>query len=174
RRAVGASRGRVVRQLLTESFVLAMAGGVAGIGVAVFMNRWLPGLLSSLPIPVAPAIRLDWHTVAMAAGLTTLTALLVGLVPALRISRPAAVDAMRSRGDGGRTGWLRGSLIAAQVALSLVAAAGAITFSRALGDARELPLGFRDAEQVLVFEVDYDVAQLDLRDATAGVEPLLE
>lgn len=174
RRAVGASRGRVVRQLLTESLVLAVLGGAVGLAIASYMNRWLPSLLSTLPVPLTTAIRFDWRAVAAAACLTTASALLVGLVPALRVSRPAAVDALRSRGDGGRTGWLRGSLVAAQVALSLVAAAGAITFSRALGDVRDLPLGFRDPEQVLVFDVDYDVAQLDSQDPTVGVERLLE
>ncbi len=123
RAALGASRGRLVRQLLTENLVLGVVAG----GLGLLIGHWvLQGLLSLLPtdIPRLSTVRLDWQAVAVAIGLAVVVALVVGLVPALRAAR---IDLRGVLGEGGRGAGhhapgngLRRGLIVAEVALSTV------------------------------------------------------
>src|SRR4029077_15104877 len=118
--AVGASRGRIFRQLMIENLMVAAAGGMAGLLLA----RWASGLLASFvpptPYPIGFHPVLSERVVGLSILLTVLTAVLSGLLPALRGSRAdvaiALKEAAPSNAGGGR-GWLRPGLVIAQVAL---------------------------------------------------------
>jgi predicted permease len=145
RLSLGASRGRLIRQLLTESLLLGSIGGLLGVVVADWGRHLLPD-------PVAP---MDWRVFVFALAATTVAGLLFGILPALRASRPA-VNAMlkdNSRtliGSGGMPARL---LIVVQVAVSLVLVTGAGLFVRTVDNLRRVDLGF-DARQLLVFRID--------------------
>jgi predicted permease len=145
RLALGASRGRLVRQMLTESVVLALLGAAAG-GV---LSLWSSGLLSAfapptdLPIVLTPAMDLRAFGFALALG--TLTALVFGTMPALQATRPAVTPTLRNEQTtvvGGRSR-LRGALVAAQVCLSLVLLVSAGLLVRSLRAAITLDPGFQ-------------------------------
>jgi predicted permease len=126
--AIGAGRGRLVRQLLTESLVLAGAGGLLGIALAAAGVR-LFGLLVPGGLPWYIPLRLDATTVAITVGLTALTGVLFGLIPAFRNTHINLAGALREgtggSGEGRRRGRLRGALVVAEVALSLMLMIGA-------------------------------------------------
>jgi putative ABC transport system permease protein len=128
RSALGASRARLVRQMMTESLVLAVAGGAAG----VFVARWFAGALRAAAPPELPMIdsmRVEGAVLAAAAGLTVATAVLFGLVPALAACAPRPAEALResgrAAGSGRRAGRLRDALVVAQMALAIVLLVGA-------------------------------------------------
>ena len=149
RLALGCGRGRLITQLLAESFVLAAGGGALGSLFGVFIVK---ALLSVYPgtLPRADAISIDWRayvfTVAAAAG----SALLFGLVPALRATSIPPAEATRSQGRGAagqsRAGLMR-ALVVAQVALSVTLVAGAGMLLRSYENLRAANLGF-DADGV--------------------------
>ena len=161
--ALGAGRGRLVRQLLTEALVLAGIGGIAGLGAfagarAIVARVTLPGGIpgSALGLP------LDMRVIGFAAVVTIVTGLLFGLVPALQASRPDTVSAIRgtSAVRGARSQALRGALVAAQVAIGVVLLAGTGLFARALSRALAVDPGFR-TENLVTLAVDPGLAQLD-------------
>ena len=130
RTALGAGRGRLVRQLLTESLMLALVGGILGLLAAVWGVR---GLVLAAPasIPRLDAVGIDARVLGFTLCVTLLTGLLFGLVPALHAARP---DLSGALSDGGRSGTagvarhrVRRALVAAQVALALVLVTGAGT-----------------------------------------------
>lgn len=150
RSALGAGRGRLVRQMLTESLVIAGAGGVA----AVFLARWLAGLVARfqppLPIELGVEIAPDWRVLAFTLTVAGLTGILFGLVPALRASRPDLVPALKD-GSAGRQGGrnrfeLRDALVVVQVAVSLVLLVGGGLLTRSLAAAARVELGY-DADR---------------------------
>ena len=148
RLALGAGRGRLVAHMLTESALLALAGGVLGVTAAI---AFLDGLLSLYPgtLPRAEAIALDWRALAFAAAVTGLTALLFGLLPALRASStsPQTVLHAQTRGVvGGRSRMMR-AFVVAEVALSVTLVVGAGLLLRSYENIRSVDLGF-DAENV--------------------------
>ncbi len=155
RLAVGANRWRLVRQLLIENLVLAVAGGIAG----VMLSYWTSGLLAAFiprtPYPVRFATTVDASVVAFAALLTMVTAVLSGLVPALRGSRLDISGSLKESTltTTGRGGWLRQTLVIGQVALSLVLLVCASLFVRSLGNARTMDPGF-SARQALLASID--------------------
>ena len=161
--ALGASRGRLVRQLLTESVVLAAAGGALGLFVASWATRALgEALMARVPEPVlvdfAPDATVTLYTVA----LTVATALLFGLVPALRASRPAVLPALKD-GAGGAVGTrsrLRGTLVGVQVALCTLCLAVASLLVHSLSNARRMDPGF-DTRGVLDLAIDLQSRQLE-------------
>jgi predicted permease len=148
RLSVGASRGRLVQQLLTESIIIAVAGGVAGSLLAWWSFQWvLTRLLSSVPdmIPsrfdAHPNLTVLWFAI----GLTVMTALLFGMVPALQASKQDVNAVLKQDGAaaGGRSGgWLRGALISAQVAICMVLLIAAGLLLRALYVAQTADPGF--------------------------------
>jgi predicted permease len=146
RLAMGASRGRIVRQLLTESLLLGVLGGGAGLAMA----RWTGDLLWSLrPSTLAHAVirmDLDAHVLAYSLGIAVLTGLLFGLAPALRAtSRDLATDLKERTGQEARSRRAvrpRSVLVAAQVAFSVIALVGAGLFVRSIQNAARIDLGF--------------------------------
>ncbi len=137
RDAIGAGRWRVVRQLVTESVVLGLAGGVLGVVLA----RWIvAGLLALAPLDLSTniAVAVDYRIVLFAVGVPMLTGILFGLAPGFVASRANPMPGLRedSRAGSGGTGRLRAGLVAAEVALSVILLAGAGLLSAAWLDCR--------------------------------------
>ena len=151
RTALGASRGRLVRQMLTESLVLAAAGGIAGLGVAALCHRGLLALVGDrIPIPRLDQVALDLPVVAFTMVTALATGIVFGLVPAF-VSTSHASDALREggrHGGGRRLHRVLSTLVVAEVALSLVLLAGAGLLMRSFVKLQSIDLGFR-AEGVL-------------------------
>ena len=156
RLAIGAGRWRLVRQLLTESILLALAGAAAGFVLAAAAARGLSRFQLPLPVPIVFDFNVDWRVVAFTAGLSLITALLFGLAPALRATRPDLVDALKNEtsafGNKARFG-MRNVLVTVQVAFSLVLLAGAGLFLRSLQNASSIDIGF-DPRNILLMTVD--------------------
>ena len=161
RLALGARRGRLVRQMLTENLLLALVGGSAGLFVARGMIALLARFRLPGEIPIE-GLRLGLGgrslTVALAASLGT--AVLFGLVPALRASALGIVGTLRDQAGTTSRHRLRGALITAQVALSLVLLAGGALFVRGLERALRTELGFR-SEGVATATVDLGLARYE-------------
>jgi predicted permease len=158
RQALGASRARLVRQLLVESLLLAAAGAALGAGLAQALGRLLVTYLSTTADPVFLNLTPDWRVLGFATGLAILTCLLFGLVPALRATRMEPGAVMKAGGRGMTAGRerfsLQRALTVAQVALSLVLVTGALLFSRSLGKLLTVDTGFRQ-EGVLTANVNF-------------------
>jgi predicted permease len=156
RLALGASRFRLVRQLLTEAVMLSLAGGAAGLLVAA----WINGLVNSIKLPVDFALlfdlRIDWRVLAFTLGVSVLTGVLFSLLPALQSSKPDLVPALKEEGPlaGFRRSRLRNALVVAQVALSLVLLVCAGLIVRGLGAARSVRPGFNPSGAV---ELSFDL-----------------
>src|SRR5437763_8792641 len=135
RLALGASRGRMVRQMLTESMLLSLIGGVAGIAAAVgtlgFILRFLPS-----SIPRLNEVRIDWVVLSVALVISILTGLLFGLAPALHSSKVALSSAIREGGRGSgystKTGRVRDVLIVSELAFAVILMVGAGLLLRTL------------------------------------------
>src|SRR5262245_1990489 len=142
RAALGAARARIVRQLLTESLLLALAGGALGLLIAY----WLVGALVAFgpAIPRLDEIGLDGRAVAFTFGVSLLTSLLCGLAPALSASRPDLSEALKEggRAAGGSSGLSRGALVMAEVALTLMLLVGAGLLIRSLWRVMQINPGF--------------------------------
>jgi putative ABC transport system permease protein len=150
RAALGAGRERIVRQLLTETLLLSTAGGAAGIAIAALATPLLAKLVPT-SLPVSDATVLDARVMIFAAGLTTLTGLLFGVVPALRVWRGADVSGLREgprAAIGGRRERLRGVLVVAQVTASILLLVSAGLMMRALVRVQAIDPGFT-SENVL-------------------------
>lgn len=162
RLAIGASRWRLVRQLLAESLLLAIAGAVLGAGLALALSRALVMFISTSETPLFVGLALDWRVLGFTATLAVLTCLLFGLLPALRATYLSPVSAMRSGGrsvTAGRERFsLRRALVATQVALSLVLLVGALLFVRSLHNLLTTDAGFQP-EGVLTVNIDFTRAQ---------------
>jgi putative ABC transport system permease protein len=147
RLSLGASRGRIVRQLMTESLLLAAIGGIAGALLARWLSDALVNFLNTSTRSVTLPIAFDWRVAAFAFGLIVLTAALFGVAPALRATRVHAETVVRASGRGMTSGrevmGLRRLLVVAQIALSLVLLFGCLLFVRSLRNLSEVDPGFR-------------------------------
>ena len=156
RAALGAGRGRLVRQLLTESVLLAAAGGAAGLLVAAWGTQ---AALTILPtaLPRAHDIAIDGRVLAFAAAVSLLTGLLFGLIPAVRSSRPSLQDALRASTRGGGPGRHRAqsTLVVVEVALALVLLVGAGLMVRTLTQLWNVDPGF-NPDHALGFTIGFD------------------
>ena len=156
RLALGAARLRLIRQLLTESVLVAALGGLLGILLSVAGTRLLLALVSTGIDDLGLEIPIDYHVLLFTAAISLLTLLLFGLAPAIRgtrldINRTLASNRRGSVGGGGvRAGQVLGS---AQVALSLVLLIGAALFLRSLDNLLGQNMGF-DREHLLMIELD--------------------
>lgn len=157
RLSIGASRGRLVRQLLVESLVLSIFGGMAGLAVAVGLTRGLLALIPSEANPLLIRAEPDARILLFTLGLTFLTGIVFGLVPALRASRPdlwtTLKDAVGSIAGSGGSLFLRKGLVAAQVALSFLLLFGAGLFVRSLQNLKETNTGFKQPENLITFQL---------------------
>ena len=177
RLSLGASRGRLVRQLLTEGLLLAALAGVLGLVLAY----WAQGVLWSMRPPALPADAVDLTPGARVLGFTALvsvlTAVVFGLVPAWSASRPDLVAELKQRAGGSARGnrpWsLRNVLVAGQVALSLVALVGAGLFVRSLARTQRIAPGF-DHDRLAVLTVDLGAQGYDEPRARDFQRELLE
>ncbi len=165
RLALGAGRTRLVRQLLVESVVLSIAGGVLGLVFAAWTGDLL---LGALPIEGAARVLTaepDLRVGLFALGLSLLTGVAFGLAPAFQSTRPALAPTLKSEGGaviGGAVPFrFRKGLVVAQVALSLLLLIGAGLFARSLMNLRTLDPGF-EAERLLAFSVDPSLNGHDL------------
>jgi predicted permease len=163
RLALGASRGRLIRQLLTESLLLATLGAIVGIWLAPTLSQSVVTLISTEVNPLFVALDTDWRVLGFTAGLAMLTCLLFGLAPSLRATKTGPIEAMKA-GSRSLTAsrerfGLRRMLVVSQVALSLVLLVGALLFVRSLYNLLTLDAGF---QQDGILEVDVNSARLNL------------
>src|SRR5689334_12297600 len=151
RLALGASRGRMVRQMLTESMLLSLIGGVAGIATAVgtlgFILRFVPS-----SVPRLNEVRIDWVVLAFALLISILTGLMFGLAPALHSVKGALASAIREGGRGSgystKTGRLRDALIISELAFAVILMVGAGLLLRTLRELLQENPGFNPAQVV--------------------------
>jgi predicted permease len=145
RLSLGAARGRLLRQLLTESLALALLGGIASLFFAEAGSRALLRMASDGPTPLMLDVSMGWPIVSFAIGASIATGLLFGLLPAVRFSRADINDAVKTGGrivsSGGGTSFGR-MLVVAQVALSFVLLVGALLFVRTLHNLLTIDPGF--------------------------------
>jgi putative ABC transport system permease protein len=151
RAALGAGRGRLVRQLLTESAMIATAGGVLGLLTSLVGSQLLATLIPP-GVRGIQGITVDGTVVAFTAGLTLLAGLLVGLAPAIHAARADLMGVLRSSGreSGHRAGALRSALVVAELAFAVVLLVGAGLLLRSFLLMQRLDLGFRSRGIVLV------------------------
>jgi putative ABC transport system permease protein len=175
RRALGARRGRLVRQMLTESLVLAAAAGVAGLGVAALLHRGLLLVVSSgLPIPRLDQVALDFSVVLFAMIVTLGTGIAFGVVPAV-ISTSSTGDAVRA---GGRHGGGRqlhralDALVIGEIALSLLLLVGAGLLMRSFVNQTTIDTGYR-TDGVLTARVRFPASSADVSRATTAFQDTL-
>jgi predicted permease len=154
--SLGASRGRIIRQMLTESVLLAALGGVAGTAAAVWAGRALMALTPPLPVPVSLNLQPDIRVLLFTLAVTVVTGVLFGLAPALRASRADVVSALKTDTPamrvGGRRFSLQGALVVGQVALSTLLVVGALLFMRTLRAAATIDPGFR-VDRMLLLDI---------------------
>ena len=155
RAALGAARGRILRQLLTESVVLAVTGGGIGVLLALWGARLLGG---ALPAGLQPAVdvSVDGAVLAFAATLAIVTGLLFGLAPAVQLSRTDVQHTLREGGRSGRADragqFLRRSLVATEIALALALLAGAGLLMKSFARLQAVDPGF-ESSKVLTFSL---------------------
>ena len=157
RLSIGASRGRLIRQLLVESLVLSLAGGAAGILLAMGLTRVLLATVPSEGNPLLLSAEPDARILGFTLALTLLTGLVFGLVPALRASRPdlftTLKDAVGNLAGSGGTLFLRKGLVMAQVVLSFLLLFGAGLFARSLQNLKATDTGFREMDNLVTFQL---------------------
>jgi predicted permease len=157
RLALGASRSQLLRQLLTESLMLSVAGGAAGILLAGWLNDLVNVWRPPVDIPVIPEIVMDTRVLLFSAVVTLLTGLLFGLAPALQSARASLAGAIKNDAPSEKLRRLnlRDILVTAQVALSVVLLIGSILVVRSLQHALSLNLGFQPQHAAVL---SYDFA----------------
>jgi len=159
RRALGATRWRMIRELLSESLLLALAGSVCGLFLAFAVSHMLVAFISTQQNQISLDLGMDWRVLAFTTALAVLTTVSFGLAPAIRATRaePATLLQSGSRGStGGRERFsLRRILVVSQVALSVVLLMGALLFVRSLRNLTTLNVGFLQTG-ILVTTVDFD------------------
>jgi predicted permease len=153
RLAIGAGRGRIIRQLITETIILMVLGAASGLFLARTMTSLLLSLLPVLPVPVQLSLGLDGRVIAFTIGISLVAAVSCGLVPALQASKTDVMSTLKDEAGG----WLarrrlRNAFVVGQIALSIIVVIAAGLFIRALQKVNSIDLGFdpRDVEIVSV------------------------
>lgn len=163
RRALGASRWRMIRELLSESLLLAAGGAISGLFLAFLVSRLLVASISTPQNQVFLDLGMDWRILAFTTALAVLTTVSFGLAPAIRATRaePATLLQSGTRGStGGKERFsLRRILVVSQVALSVVLLMGALLFVRSLRNLTTLNVGFQQTG-ILITSVDFNRLQL--------------
>jgi predicted permease len=160
RLALGARPARIVRQLMTESLILATAGVALGLAFAVWGQGSMDALIPDSPLPVGVTSGMDLRVVGVVALIGVATLVGFGLAPAVRAVRAAGRVSLTggTRGSTATGARLRGALVGAQFALSLAVLVTAGIFLERLEELQQVDRGFRDGPQVLVATVDFEIA----------------
>jgi predicted permease len=156
RLALGATRGRLRRQLVIESVLLGLGGGALGAALSIWATRALAAFHLPTPVPLDIGVSVDWRVVLYTFGLSVLSGVLLGMVPAWAASRPLLASALRGEDAlvrPGRRLSLRNLLAISQIAMSLVLLSLTGLFLRSLQSAATIDIGFR-SEHLLVMSVD--------------------
>jgi putative ABC transport system permease protein len=163
RLTLGASRSRLIRQLLAESLLLAALGTITGAILAQLLSTVLVAFLSTQQNPIFIDLKPDWRVLGFAAGLAVVTCILFGLTPAIQASRTDPGMVLKAGGRGATAGrerfLLRRALVVSQVALSLVLVTGAFLFVRTLRNLTTLNPGFQQ-EHILIARFDFSPLHL--------------
>ncbi len=161
RLALGASRGRVLRQVLTESLSLSLLGGAAGFVLGYLGRNAIPRLMSSSWEPFESVSRFDWGVFWFTAAVSILTGLLFGLAPAWKATRTQVNSGLKDSAQTTthrRKGFAGKTIVAFQVALSTLLVVGAVLFVRTLANLDSIDPGFR-ADHLLLFEIQQPRSQ---------------
>jgi predicted permease len=155
RLALGASQGQLLRQLLTESLLLSIAGGAAGLLLAYWLTALLNAWRPPLDVPILPRVEIDLHVLLFATAVSLFSAFLFGLAPALQSARAGLNGAIKNEAPSEKLRQLnlRDILVTVQVALSVVLLIGSILVVRSLQHAISLNLGF-EPEHASVLSLD--------------------
>lgn len=153
RTALGATRWRIIRQLLAESLVLSSIGGLLGLASA-WLWIYAIGFLIRVQLPSWIKVGVDWRVVLFTLGTSLATGVVSGLLPALQVSRPDINKLLKegSKGSSGATHYLRQALVVSEIAFSLVLLVGAFLMVRSFIRLQQTDLGFK-AEQLLTMRV---------------------
>jgi predicted permease len=165
RLALGAGRGRIVRQLLTESILLAMIGGIGGVVLAYWLGDVLLSLIPPTPVPLALNPQPDLRVLLFAFALAVISGVVFGLAPALQTARWDLTQGLRERaaasGGGGAKRWnLRNLLVIGQIAVSLLLLIGSALFLKAFHNAQAIDPGFR-TQNLAILTIDPTLAGYD-------------
>jgi predicted permease len=177
RLAIGASRSRIVQQLLSETLVLAVLGGVAALALAWGLMRLVMSAPLPIPIPLSFALQIDMRVMLFTSVVALLAALVAGLAPALKSTRPNLVGELK--GDvtmtrtGGRSWTLRDALVVTQIAVTTVLLVAAGLLTRSLMAAQQIGIGFRTAG-LAVLSTDMKMIGYDDARSKAFYDRLLE
>lgn len=171
RLSIGASRWRIVRQLLTESIVLSLVASAVGLLLAT----WGTDLVLATALPLPLDLSLDWRVFAVSAALALSVGVLFGLAPALHATRGGTAEVLRQAATGGdgQRSRLQGGLVVAQVALSLLLLTMSGLFLRSLDKAQRLDLGFDASDRVLAVAFDLGLQRYDSLRARTFIERLV-
>jgi predicted permease len=177
RTAMGATRGRMVRQLVMESFLCALAGGAMGL----VLGSWLIGGLTQAVVSEGGvrglAMGLDWSIIGFAAGATFFSGLLFGLIPAWRVTRTGISETLKNQGSTSSAGLshvrFRKLLVAGQVAFTVLLLAGTCLFTRTLWNLRKQNLGM-STENVVTFSIAPQLNGYNTTQSVALVDQLRE
>src|SRR5580692_10836621 len=156
RLAVGATRGQLMRQMLTESVVLAMGGGLLGVVLSLWATRALSTFRPPAPVPLDLSVSVDWRVLLYTFGISVGSGLLFGLAPAWAASRTILTSALKGEDILARPGrrWtLRNVLVVAQIAMSLVLLCATGLFLRSMQSATGIDIGFR-SRGILMMSID--------------------
>ena len=162
RLAIGASRGRLIQQLLVEGALLGTLGAVAAVALAWALVQGLQGIKLPLPVDVAFDLRIDARVLTFSIFVAAITGLLAGLLPAMKASAPSLVGDLRGEAPAGKFGRrrfaLRDALVVSQVALTAVLLVVAGLLLRSLGASQHADVGF-DARGVAAISLDTDMVR---------------
>lgn len=168
RAALGASRTRLLRQMLTESVVLSLLAGVVGLGIAyggrTVLWSFRPPFIQKNDFDLS----LDSHVLLFTLSISLFTALLIGLAPAIKAAKPNLSEILKAGGRGGTVNWrhnpLRSMLVVSEIALALVALIGAGLFIRSMQNAQRIDPGF---ESEKLFMMAFDLGALHYEEGRA-------
>jgi predicted permease len=178
RLALGAGRGRIVRQLLTESILLALLGGIGGIVLAFWLGDILLSLLPATPFPLVLNPQPDWRVLLVALLLAVCSGIIFGMAPAWHTGRSDLTMALRERasttGGGAGSRWsLRNLLVIGQIAVSLFLLIGSALFMKAFHNAQAIDPGFR-TENLAIVTIDPVLAGYDKPRAAQVARSIVE